>query len=402
MHLLPVHKTGYFCFGLCWSLCTGDQMAGPSDRTLAAGDQIAETSDHAVDASDSTLSRPTPQLPDDLLLHCIARLRRSFHPDLALVSPSWRPLLRSPLLFSLRSNLGATEPSLCINLRTPTDQSRWYLLIRGHHRRPGRFLPLPPLPTPTLGSACAALGPSLFVLGGSRGGIPCSAVQIFDARNNRWTAAPGMRSAREFAAAGALGGRIYVVGGCLPWSDSWAEALDPDSGVWAPVPSPPHLRKKWMHGSAVLGGRLLAVAGGGKVVFDPAAEPAWGEVPLALDCGWRVPAAVVDGILYSYDRSGRITGYDQSADKWKPVEGVEKELPKFLFGSKMTNLGGFLCLVWEGKGGGGSKGMEIECAGIQVVRTGCGGFRGSIAWRELATVATPRGSAMAHCVALEF
>lgn len=159
-----------------------------------------------------------------------------------------------------------------------------------------------------------------------------------------------------------------------------------------------------MHGSAVLCGRLLAVADRGGVVYDPAAEAPWGPVPAALDLGWRGRAAVVGGILYSYDYLGKIRGYDLEADEWKQVEGLERELPKFLCGATLANLGGLLCVVWEGKRrgrGSGSKEMEIEWAGIEVSKTDGGRLRGSILWSESVILAVPERSSVAHCVALE-
>ncbi|XP_008781021.2 F-box/kelch-repeat protein SKIP6-like [Phoenix dactylifera] len=354
-----------------------------------------------TDSLDGSPAGPLiPQLPDDLSIRCIARVPRSSHSALALVSRSWRSLLRSPLFFALRSDLGALQPFLCLNVRTPTDQSCWYLLDPADRWNP-ILLPAPQLPT--VGSACAALGSTLFVLGGSLHGVPSAAVQLFDACRRRWSLGPRMSAAREFAAAGALGGRIYVIGGCLPPADAWAEALDPACAAWSTVPSPPHLREKWMHGSAVLAGRLLAVADRGGVVYDPAAEVPWRPVPAALDLGWRGRAAVVGGILYSYDYLGKIRGYDLETDEWKQVEGLERELPKFLCGATLANLGGLLCVVWEGKrrGRSGSKEMEIEWAGIEVLKTDDGGLQGSIVWSESIILAVPKRSSVAHCVAVE-
>ncbi|OAY69224.1 F-box/kelch-repeat protein SKIP6 [Ananas comosus] len=344
-----------------------------------------------------------PGLPDDVAVRCIARAPRSSHPELCRVSRSWRSLLRSPLLFSVRSALGAAEPVLCLNLRSPTDQSRWLLLHRGR-RNPS---PLPAPPLPSLGSAAAALGPFLFVLGGSLAGVPSAAVQVLDARLPRWSLGPCMSAPREFAAAAALGGRIYAVGGCVPISEAWAESLDPSASsaaaAWVVVPSPAHVREKWMHGSAVLAGRLLAVADRGGVVYDPAAEPPWAAVAPGLDQGWRGRAAAVGGILYSYDFLGHIKGYDPELDEWKRVEGVERELPKFLCGATLSNLGGMLCVVWEGKEKGDrrKKEMVIDWAGIEVSRTSDGGLKGRVLWVESIELAVPRGSFIAHCLALE-
>lgn len=139
-------------------------------------------------------------------------------------------------------------------------------------------------------------------------------------------------------------------------------------------------------------------------MYDPAAELPWGPVPAALDLGWRGRAAVVGRILYSYDFLGKIKGYDLEADEWKQVEGVERELPEFLHGATLANLGGLLCVVWEGKRGGRwrkNKEMEIEWAGIEVSKTESGGLRGSIVWSDSIILAVPKRSSIAHCVAVE-
>lgn len=355
-----------------------------------------------------------PDLPDDIAVRCIARIPRSHHPALALVSRSWRSLLRSPLLSAVRSHLAVTDPPvLALNLRSPTDQSPWFLLDPLLLRQSGKKSPpplrLPPPPLPAIGSACAALGPALFLLGGSVAGVPSPAVQVLDARLRRWSLVPRMSAAREFAAAAVLGGRIYAIGGCLPPADAWAESLDPATGPtgggWAVVPSPPLIREKWMHGCAVLGGRILAVADRGGVVYDPAApagEARWGPVPPVLDNGWRGRAAAVGGILYSYDFLGKIRGYDLESNEWKQVEGMEKELPKFLCGATLANLGGLLCLVWEGKDlASGNKEMVIEWAGIEVSKTTDGKLQGSLLWQEPVVLDAPKGSSIAHCIALE-
>uniref|UniRef100_A0A1D1Y0C7 F-box/kelch-repeat protein SKIP6 n=1 Tax=Anthurium amnicola TaxID=1678845 RepID=A0A1D1Y0C7_9ARAE len=211
-----------------------------------------------------------------------------------------------------------------------------------------------------------------------------------------------MGAAREFAAAGAVGGRIYVIGGCLPSSEPWAEALGPEEAdAWVPVASPFGIREKWMHGNVVLDGKLLAVADHGGLLFDPA-DGSWGPVSTILDMGWKGRAAVVDGIIYSYDFLGKIKGFDPAADKWTEVEGVNEELPKFLSGATLADLSGRLCVLWEGKRvNGRSKEMEIMCAAIEVNKEEGGRLRGKIVWTEVIVLAVPKGSTVSHCLAVE-
>lgn len=340
-----------------------------------------------------------PQLPDDMAIQCIARVPRFFYPRLALVSRAWCAVIRSPDLFASRISAGASRPFLCVDVRTSSEVSRWYLIdLQSGSPRP--LVPLPPPPIQAAGSACAALGPLLFVLGGSVEGVATAAVQIFDARFNRWRLGPRMRAAREFAAAGTVDGRMYVAGGCLPSCDHWAEVLEVQAGRWAPVASPVGVREKWMHGSVVLEGKLLAVADRGGLLFDPAAGT-WSPVSTVLDMGWKGRAAVVDGIIYSYDFLGKVKGFDPAADKWREVEGVNEDLPKFLSGATLANLGGFLCVLWEGKKMNGRRGMEIMCAAIKVDKADAGRLRGKIVWAESINFGVPKGSTLSHCLPVE-
>ncbi|KAK1301792.1 F-box/kelch-repeat protein SKIP6 [Acorus calamus] len=339
-----------------------------------------------------------PGLPDEISVTCIARLPVSTHPTLSLVSRSWRSLLRSHLLFTVRSHLTLSQPFLLINIRTVHSIFRWYLLDPSTPRHPIR--PLPPSPSPTaIGSASAVLGPLVYLLGGSVNGIPQPTVSVLDPRFSRWSSGPRLSVGREFAAAGVVDGRLHVIGGCLPWSPSWAESLH-GSG-WAPVPSPVEVREKWMHGSAVVDGRILAVADRGGLEFDPRNGGRWSAVSTVLDMGWRGKAAVVDGVIYSYDFLGKIKGYDRGADVWRPVEGIDGELPRFLCGATLANVGGKLFVVWE-RGSGGGKDLEIACAEIEVrTESPSGALRGRVMWSEPSVLVVPKGSSIVHCLGTE-
>jgi hypothetical protein len=166
-----------------------------------------------------------------------------------------------------------------------------------------------------------------------------------------------------------------------------------------------------MHGWVSLAGKVLAVADRGGLAYDPAAPPsqAWTPVSPVLDMGWKGRAAVVGDILYSYDYMGKVKGYDPGTDSWSTVEGLEKELPRFLSGATLATVGGLLYLVWEGKWKGKGKAPEemrsmvmIEWAGIEVRRAEEGKLRGKVVSRDTVMFPdAPRGSAITHCMALE-
>lgn len=349
-----------------------------------------------------------PSLPDDVAVNIIARVPSSHDPTLALVSRSFRSLLSSPLLSSARRLLRRNQPSLYLVLRHPSSPSSssssasspashlWYTL---HSSR--RLVPIAPIPSPSIGSAFAVVGSRIYVLGGSVNDVASPRVWVLDCRFHRWEPGPSMRVGREFAAAGVVGEKLYVMGGCTldTWSRAahWAEVLDPGAGSWAAVPSESlEVREKWMHASAVVDGRIYAMADRGGVVYDVDKE-VWESVEDELDMGWRGRACVIDGVLYCYDYLGKIRGFDVKAGVWKELKGVESGLPKFLCGATMTNLGGNLVVVWEGKGGG--KEMEVWCAEIAVKKDEHGELVGCICWSDL-VLKVSNGSSIVNCLAV--
>lgn len=215
-----------------------------------------------------------------------------------------------------------------------------------------------------------------------------------------------MRVAREFAAAGVINGKIYVIGGCVPdnfsRSANWSEVFDPVTNRWESVPSPPEIREKWMHASAVVDGKVYAMADRGGVSFDPY-NGAWESVGRELDLGWRGRATVVDGILYCYDYLGKIKGFDVKKGLWKELKGLDKSLPRFLCGATMADVGGKLVVVWEcqrnlnaNKKG---KEMEIWCAEIDVKKkkkNKDGELWGEVCWLNN-VLSVPKGSSIVHC-----
>ncbi|GAV57406.1 F-box domain-containing protein/Kelch_1 domain-containing protein [Cephalotus follicularis] len=350
-----------------------------------------------------------PSLPNDISLNILARIPRCHHRTLSLVSKAFRSILTSPIFFTTRSLLHTTQHFLYLSLRFPTSPSihHFYTLRQGPIS-PKHSLALvpPPPPPPRIGSAFVSLGPHLFVLGGSFNDVSSPHVWTLDCRFHTWEPLPNMRVAREFAAAAAIGNKIYVVGGCVvdTWarSKNWAEVFDTVTEVWDSVPSPVDVKEKWMHASAVIGGKIYAMADRGGVKYEPESGE-WDCVESELDMGWRGRGCVIDGVLYCYDYLGNIRGFDVNEGVWKVLRGVEKGLPRFLCGATMVNLGGKLLVVWEGKGGGGGgKEMEIWCAMIETEKgRDDGELWGKIQWVDV-VLNVPNGSSIVHCSTVMF
>ncbi|XP_017981877.1 PREDICTED: F-box/kelch-repeat protein SKIP6 [Theobroma cacao] len=362
--------------------------------------------------STSTIVEPTPppplipSLPDDVALNIIARVPRCYHPILSLVSKSMRSLISSPLLYTTRTLLKSSQHFLYISLRLPTSPVlRFYTLYQNPTKpeSPRNILvPLPLIPSTSLvGSAFAALGHKIYVLGGSMADIPSSHVWSLDCRTHTWEPAPNMHVSREFAATGVVDGKIYVIGGCVVdnWarSKNWAEVYDPETGKWNAVPSPVEIRYKWMHASAVIDGKVYAMADRHGLCYE-VKSGSWGTVDTDLDNGWRGRACVIDGVLFCYDYLGKIRGYDVKEGTWKELKGLEEELPRFLCGATMANLGGKLIVVWESKNEG-SKEMEIWCAEIEVKKDEGGELWGRTEWSDV-VLTVPTRSSIVHCLAV--
>lgn len=393
---------------------TGQPLVGADDLRVRAMSTSAPTS--SPEPPEFIRGSLIPALPDDLAIHCVALLPRAAHPSLALVSRAFHTLLcRDPgPLLAARRRLRLSDPHVILSLRPPASASPLFFLLLPHPGWPPLPLPSPPVPVSS-SSSVAVDGNRVFLFGGSVSGVPSPSVQILDPRTRSWSVGPRLSSPREFAAAVAHSGVLFVAGGCVPSSPFWAESLNlssPDA-KWSPVPSPPHFREKWMHGSASLAGKVLAVADRGGLAYDPAAPPteAWAPVSPILDMGWKGRAAVVGGILYSYDYLGQVKGYDPDTDCWSKVEGLEQELPKFLCGATLANVGELLYLVWEGKwkGKGKAKGkgearsmVVIDWAAIAVTKAEEGRLTGKVLSRDTIVFKDmPKGSAITHCIALE-
>ncbi|WOH05962.1 hypothetical protein DCAR_0625385 [Daucus carota subsp. sativus] len=346
-----------------------------------------KSSANSSSSSDPPQQRLIPNLPDHISLQCIARIQRPHHPSLSLISKSFHATLHSPEFFATRSLLHSTQQSLHLNIRL-NSSFNWYTLNQRPHvaKQPYLLTPLAGIKNQPVGACCAVLGFKLYVIGGSVNEIALNNVWVFDCRFGKWEIGAKMRVCREFAAAGVVNGKIYVMGGCVGdnfvKSSHWNEVFDPGVGVWKGVESPVEIRDKWMHASCVLDGRIYAMADRGGVVFD-AGTGEWGRsVPKRLDLGWRGRAAVVGGVK----------------DVWKELRGVDKSLPKFLCGATMASLNGNLCVVWERKGG--KKEVDIMCAEIEVWKDDDGGLSGLVLWSDV-VLRVPFGSSVVHCLSVD-
>jgi hypothetical protein len=175
-----------------------------------------------------------------------------------------------------------------------------------------------PMPIPRSGVA-ATLGPDgkIYVIGGDAvhgsTGIPSAVVEAYNPATNKWTtAAPLPYALDQDAAAVGPNGRIYVIGGSGPTTESWYDlrVYSVHTRRWTLGPTMPHYNLA--HGVATGPDGLIYVMGGGYTAqptdpFDPTRVDAydvrgkqWRTEPPAITARY-LPAVVAgsDGRIYA-------------------------------------------------------------------------------------------------------
>lgn len=235
-----------------------------------------------------------------------------------------------------------------------------------------RFEPEAPK-APVEGSA-AAIGPVIYIAGGSRPGN-LHTVLAFDTRSGRWSEPAQLPVGLNHSPAVTHGGKLYLAGGYLEGNAATHRVFefDPASDSWSELP--PMKRARGGGAAAVIGDRLYVVDGGPQFfgVEDPRPPFARLEVfdfrtgtwttaappPVAAH---HVAATALDGKLYlAGGRTGVETAtdaflsYDPASDRWTRLP----DLPQGQIGSldlvpaagSIVAFGGDDEVGWEDGGG---------------------------------------------------
>ncbi|XP_019057400.1 PREDICTED: F-box/kelch-repeat protein SKIP6-like [Tarenaya hassleriana] len=359
----------------------------------------ADTSVEYPSPVNSPPSSPIPSLPFDVVLNCVARIPRCHHSTLSLVSKSFRSLLTSPDCYTLRSDLGFSEPLLHVCFSTPDLSSRWFTLRRTPHRTlhgatsmkstGNRLVPVSSISSPTrLGSSVVAVGSEIYVIGGSIDGVPSSSVWVLDCRFHTWRRGPDMGEPREYAAACDVEGKIHVIAGCESDKNKWVETFDLKTQSWESVTGKDtNLGGKRASGIAVFDGKVYFMDERNNFFYDPKKGTLETAAQAGLFVHWRWGSrswCVVGNELYCCDTMGKIRGYDMEEGVWREVKGVEA-LRKFLWlCAAMACHGGKLVVFWYGHWDSGGRGKsEIWCAEIALERHSDGEIWGSVEWFDV-------------------
>ncbi|CAH8360658.1 unnamed protein product [Eruca vesicaria subsp. sativa] len=297
-------------------------------------------------------------LPIDLLEQIVARVPRSDHPAVSVLSTTFRRLIASPGFRHMRSQLAITEHVLYALVGFPPRLPRWYILYRNRLRR---VITLPPMP---YGAAVVTIGHEIYVIGGSnneRSYLPN--VTLVDCRTHTYRPLPSMRVARYRAAAGVVDGKIYVIGGCRKRSErDWVEWFDPERQVWLARKENLFYACKEFVTYDVVKEKIYGLGEDHYEclnVYDPrecTLQPGLGESELR---GFlHASSCVVDDMLCTIDVGCMVghpiivyDGEDPGSGVWKPVRGVYGLPPClywYAYESKMANVGGRKLVILVG------------------------------------------------------
>ncbi|EOA17796.1 hypothetical protein CARUB_v10006190mg [Capsella rubella] len=328
---------------------------------------------------------PISSLPDSMAVSYLARVSRSDHLALSLVSKKHRSLVNSSELYKTRSLMGLTEACLyiCLSIK-PDTTPRGFILRRAAQRR---LIPIPiPLnpSQPPVFSSFVVLDWGIYVIGGFTKDTRTSDVWLLDCRTNTWRHAPSMGVARLLPAAGVVGGKIYVFGGCDDLDCSnWAEVFDPVTQSWDTLlPLPDRNESDNLIGEAlVMEDKLYA----GTFFYSPS-DSTWGRRTRPETLRY---CCVIEGMLYGCDSLGNLVWRESEELEWNQVKGLEALRMNFssrvsrrssLFEkrvSKLSNFGVNIVVFWVGPR------WDVWCAEISLERRKEEGeVWGTIKWSE--------------------
>nr|VDD41645.1 unnamed protein product [Brassica oleracea] len=293
-----------------------------------------------------------PRLPEEMVLSCLARVSRSEHASLSLVSKRHRSLMFTPELYNLRSLFGCTENLIYLCLRIPPHPNpRWFTLSLKPLDR--RLVPVrrscSSYQQPPEASSMVAHGCGIYIMGGRIGGRATSSVMFLDCRTHTWSTLPSMGVARYSAVAGVVDGKIYVFGGCDDRESSkWGEVFDPKKQTWDPLPMPPpyYSLPTMCESIAIKDDKVVSMNAALTCISYVPSESKWKignqETSELYRC-WHL----IENVVYCCEFGGRILWREAHEwEEWREVMGLES-LRETLAASKLVSYGGRLGDLWE-------------------------------------------------------
>ncbi len=200
----------------------------------------------------------------------------------------------------------------------------------------GEWLAESSMPSKRAGLALAVFEGRIFVIGGAKNGQASRSVDIYDSVDDRWLEGATKLTAVTDIAAGVIGDKIYLPGGCTDERDALdvLEIYTPETDEWQPGPALPEPRCGY--GLAAFKEKLYLFGGwngdsyeGTVFVFDAKAKE-WAKLPGSMpQAKGYVGAAVLDEAIYL------VGGYDgenefNQAHIFRPATEAWEEMPSLL------------------------------------------------------------------------
>ncbi|KAL1198928.1 F-box/kelch-repeat protein [Cardamine amara subsp. amara] len=346
----------------------------------------------SLNPSPSPESTPNSSLPDDLVVSCLARVPRLYHPNLSLVSKSFRSIITSPELYRIRTLLGRTENFLYVCLHFPDEANpRWFTLYRkpNHTTKkkkkesscnllaPVQILNSPPVEL----SGFIAIGSNIYAISPTIEDSPSSNVWFLDCLTHTWLEAPRMRLAQsnEF---------MYLAGSSeKPESLNCVQVYNTKTQTWKPVLSEKPIFNFWN-----LEGNIYMKSDKDYLAFKPK-DLTKQVVELDTESG-RESICMIENITYLYVPSGKFLWkkFNTNGAVLRRLEGLEG-LPKFARYStvKLVEHGGKLLVLWDKYvRASGQKEKMIWCAEISLEKRNNEEIWGKVEWFDaVLTVPNP-------------
>lgn len=220
------------------------------------------------------------------------------------------------------------------------------------------------------GSAAAAVGTDIYVLGGADSAGQIGKNDIYHVTTNSWTTGASMPTKRCCAAAAAVNGIVYVIGGYDNTNNATAvvEAYDPAHNSWttkAPLPA-----AEYQISATVLNGLIYVIGGisgstrlASVYAYDPTTN-AWSTAPSLIVAKQSVYAGTVGADIFAaggFTNAGKSTTDNEILKSgntaWKNRHGM----PSARFAGCAAGINGFLYAA------GGAKSASSTASALNVL-----------------------------------
>ncbi len=245
---------------------------------------------------------------------------------------------------------------------------------------PHPWTDLPPDPVLRLDAAAAAVDGQVYVIGGSDQGQPVLPgpstpfVARFDPGIGAWAPSQQLLVSRRAHCVAVADGRIYAIGGTnaptgLGLDTAHVERFDPTTQTWAAVAPMPTAR---IHAAAAtVAGRIYVVGGGSSAVgavdtvvsYDPALDT-WRSEPPMPWARHRPRAAEFDGKLVVVGGGNAQYGHVPRVDVFDPATGTWSNALRF-FDHPCTFLANVGGRLYAGGGPNGT--LMFRAAGVDLM-----------------------------------